>query len=461
MFVLRTKTKVHFIGIGGIGMSGIAKVLLQKGYRVSGSDAKEGATLKDLKKLGAEIAIGHREENIQSPAVVVYSSAIRHDNPEMVRARQLGIPLIQRAEMLAELMRLKYGIAVAGTHGKTTTTSFLATILKTAQKDATYIIGGIVDNLGGHAEVGEGDLMVAEADESDGTFLMLNPIMSIITNIDDDHLDHYQDTETLKDAFQTFANRVPFYGVCALNIHDEQLRDIRNHIKRPYVTFGIEKEGDEVPDYQATHLHCDGLHMNFDLFYKGEFQTPITILLPGRHNVLNSLGAMAIAHQLGIGWDEIREGVKEFRGVGRRLQTLYHKEPLLIVDDYAHHPTAVTQTLNTLKELYPQHRLVVVFEPHRYTRTHSLWEKFLHCFNSADELHLLPIYAASEKVIDGVKTERLVADINHLHPGLANYLENFSAVTPLIVKGRQQKTVLVAMGAGTIGKNIRDLVNGL
>ena len=413
--------KIHFVGIGGIGMSGIAEVLLSSGYKVSGSDVSESANVKKLKSLGAEIYLGHKAENLNNVTAVVYSSAVNDSNPEVARAKKEGIPVIRRAEMLAELMRLKYGLAVAGTHGKTTTTSFLATILQECNLDPTYIIGGIVKNLHGHAKVGKGDYLVAEADESDGTFLLLSPVMSVITNIDNDHMDHYQTEENLFRAFVEFANKIPFYGVVALNVHDEKLIQLKAEMKRPAVTFGIET----ACDFEARNINYGHFETSFDLYHKGEKKERFEINLPGRHNILNCLGATAVAFHLGLKFSDIRKAASKLEGVGRRFQLLFKDTTFEVVDDYGHHPTEIASTLRIVKDTRADYKKIVIFEPHRYTRTRDCWDQFLHCFNDADELYLLPIYAASEPVIDGITTERLIEDINRLHPKFARKVESF------------------------------------
>lgn len=444
--------KIHFVGIGGIGMSGIAEILLLLGYRVSGSDVAESANVKKLKKMGAEIYIGHREENLNQVGVVVYSSAVNDTNPEVFRAKRENIPVIRRAEMLAELMRLKMGIAVAGTHGKTTTTSFLATILKECDFDPTYVIGGIVKNLDGHAKVGSGEFLVAEADESDGSFLLLSPVMSVITNIDNDHMDHYGTEENLFHAFTEFANKIPFYGIVALNIHDEKLQRLRHELKRPSVTFGVESGA----DYDAKNLMLSHFESSFDLYYKGEFKTQMTIHLPGRHNILNALGATALAHHLDINFGQIAKSIQKFEGVGRRFQLLYGKDTFEVIDDYGHHPTEISSTLKILKETRSDYRKIVIFEPHRFTRTRDCWNQFLHCFNDADELFLLPIYPASELPIDGISTDRLIDDINKLHPLFASKIESIGDIGKTIDELRGPKTIIVTLGAGAISKAARN-----
>lgn len=443
--------KIHFVGIGGIGMSGIAEVLLSLGYKVSGSDAAESANVKKLRQMGAEIHIGHRAENIKDVTVVVHTSAVNSTNPEMAQAKALSIPIIRRAEMLAELMRLKYGLAVAGTHGKTTTTSFLATILQECNLDPTYIIGGIVKNLDGHAKVGKSDYLVAEADESDGSFLLLTPVMSVITNIDNDHMDHYGTEENLFKSFVEFANKIPFYGVVALNAHDTKLMKLKSELKRPAVTFGI-----EVPaDFEAKNIEFGHFDTSFDVYYKGEKKERFKINLPGRHNILNSLGAAALAFHMGLSFKEIANAVCKLEGVGRRFQLLHKEKTFEVVDDYGHHPTEISSTLKIVKDTRPDYKKIVIFEPHRFTRTRDCWDQFLHCFNDADELYLLPIYAASETPIDGISTDRLVEDINRLHPNFAKKIENIDMLTRVIESHKGDKTIVVTLGAGSIGKVTR------
>lgn len=443
--------KIHFVGIGGIGMSGIAEVLLSLGYKVSGSDAAESANVKKLRSMGAEVHIGHSAENLNSVTVLVYSSAVNEKNPEVARAIAEGIPVIRRAEMLAELMRLKYGLAVAGTHGKTTTTSFLATILQECDLDPTYIIGGIVKNLKGHAKVGKSDFLVAEADESDGSFLLLTPVMSVITNIDNDHMDHYGTEGNLFKAFVEFANKIPFYGVVALNAHDEKLMDLKTHMNRPAVTFGIET----LADFEARNIQYGHFDTTFDLYYKGEKQTAFHINLPGRHNILNCLGATALAYHMGLPFERISQAVTKLEGVGRRFQLLHKEKTFEVVDDYGHHPTEIASTLRIVKDTRSDYKKIVIFEPHRYTRTRDCWNQFLHCFNDADELYLLPIYAASETEIDGISTDRLIEDINQLHPNFAKKVASIDELVPLIEAQKAEKTIVVTLGAGSIGKTVR------
>ena len=461
MFTIKKNVKIHFVGIGGIGMSGIAEVLISLGYKVSGSDLSDSLIVEKLIKMGAEINIGHDAKNTKGATVVVYSSAIDKNNPEIKAALAGNIPLMRRAEMLAELMRLKHGLAVAGTHGKTTTTSFLATILHESEIDPTYIIGGAVQNLGGHAKVGKGNILVAEADESDGSFLLLNPIMSVITNIDHDHMDYYENEGNLVDSFIEFANKVPFYGLCALNIHDEKFKIIKKKMKRPWVTYGIAQKGKkQLADFHAKNVQYLKSGATYDLHYKGENVCKISISLPGKHNVLNSLAAIVIAYNMGISFEKIASSITKFEGIKRRFQILHSDDFVEIIDDYAHHPTEIAAILQSVKETRGDTNIVVVFEPHRFSRTKDCWERFFHCFNHADKLFLTPIYPASEKPIDGIVSQRLVNDINLLHPSFAHLIESTDKIGEAILNEikfqTKEKITVVVLGAGAIGRKVRE-----
>lgn len=459
MFNLNEAVKVHFIGIGGIGMSGIAEILLSLGYKVSGSDMASSANTEKLNRLGAEVFIGHARENLEGVTVVVYSSAIDNSNPEIKRAFEENIPIMRRAEMLAELMRLKKGIAVAGTHGKTTTTSILATILEESRFEPTYVIGGIVENLDGHAKVGKGEFLVAEADESDGSFLLLNPIMSVITNIDFDHLDHYKTKENLINAFEEFTNKVPFYGCCALNIHDEIVASLIPKMKKPHLTFGILDEGVKANiGASAITMSPDGAV--FELIIDGRELGKVKLGLPGRHNILNALGAISMAYAMGVKEELILSSIQKFKGVGRRLQKLYNKGDFELVDDYGHHPTEIKTTIKTMKDTREGKEVVVFFEPHRYTRTRDCWNEFLHSFNDADRVFIAPIYPASEKTIEGITTERLIKDINKLHPGLCEEAPSIDKIGELIEPFLDKKVAFLCLGAGAIGRKAKEWASG-
>lgn len=460
MFGINKSLNVHFIGIGGIGMSGIAEVLIRLGYNVTGSDLSESDTVEKLKKLGATIYIGHEAKNVKDVQIVVYSSAVNAKNPEVQEAKFQGIPIIKRAEMLAELMRLKKGIAVAGSHGKTTTTSFLATILDKLDYKPTYIIGGVVKNLGGHAHTGDSEILVAEADESDGSFLFLNPIMSVVTNIDNDHLDHYGNVENLQKAFVEFLNKVPFYGLLALNAHDKTSCELLKEVKRPYKIFGIdsdEKYVDKV-DYLASNVEHTNEGMKFILTHEEE-SYKFDIKLSGKHNVLNAIGAIVMAHQLGASFKEIAKVLPEFEGVSRRLEKLKEDEDLIVIDDYAHHPTELVATISTLRRRYKDKKLVTIFEPHRFSRTKNFWNEFVNSFAEADEVYISPIYPASEEPIQYIDSEILVKNINEKYKN-AHFLHSLSEMKVVLEKFNKTNTVVVTLGAGPISKAMRSLLNG-
>lgn len=439
-------------------MSGIAEVLLDLGYSVSGSDLNSSPVVENLKSKGAEIFIGHKASNVEGTALIIYSSAIDNKNPEVIRAKQLQIPMIRRAEMLAELMRLKFGIAVAGSHGKTTTTSLIATIFHEANLDATYIIGGIVRNLGGNAKKGDGEYLIAEADESDGSFLLLNPIMAAVTNIDDDHLDHYGTKEKIVEAFIEFVNKTPFYGRVALNANDATSVEIKSKVKRPIVWYGIEVGGDDI-DYVANEVELSASGTKFDLYFKGEKVTRIQTNLMGYHNISNSLAAIAISREAGLGWDIIQKGLLSFQGVGRRLEKLYEKNSFVIIDDYGHHPTEVKATISTLRKVDTR-SLCVIFEPHRYSRTQNFWKEFQECFEGADELYLTPIYAASENPIDGITSEALISEMKAKGKNV-HFLSSLESMKDLIHERKNKEMVFVTLGAGAISKKIREMVKAL
>lgn len=451
-------TRLHFIGIGGIGMSGIAEVLLDLGYQISGSDLSTSAVTENLKAKGAMIFQGHAASNVEGSTLVVYSSAIDPKNPEFARAHELKIPMIRRAEMLAELMRLKFGIAVAGSHGKTTTTSLIATIFQEAKKDATHIIGGIVSNLGGNAKKGDGEYLIAEADESDGSFLLLSPIMAAVTNIDDDHLDHYGTKEKIVDAFVEFVNKLPFYGRVALNANDKTSISIKSRVKRPVIWYGIETDLKDT-DYVARNVEINASGTKFDLYYHGELLTTIKTPMWGQHNVSNTLAAIAISHQAEIGLELIQSGLLKFRGVGRRLEKLYEKNEFLVIDDYGHHPTEVKATISSLRNV-DKRPMCVVFEPHRFTRTQNFWKEFQECFEGADELYLTPIYAASEQPIPGITTEALVQEMKAKGKNV-HFLSGLDGMKPLLMERKDKNYLFVTLGAGAISKKIREMVKGL
>lgn len=455
MFGVKPDLKIHFVGIGGIGMSGIAEILINMGYKVSGSDMSQNANVEKLKKIGAVIFAEHKGENVVDTQILVYSSAITESNPEIKRARELKIPVIKRAEMLAELMRLKFGIAVAGSHGKTTTTSFLSTILKELDFKPTCIVGGIVKNLGGQALSGDGKYLVAEADESDGSFLLLNPIMSIITNIDNDHLDYYGNVENIEAAFEEFVNKIPFYGYVAINIDDTRSINLIPKIKRPYITYGVsEKVGDITADYQALDIKFTESGSQFTVKYENETYSS-EISLTGNHNVLNALAAIAIAHRLGErSLKDICNTTAKFQGVGRRFEILHKTDDLIVVDDYGHHPTELMATIETARSRFKDKKIIGIFEPHRFTRTKEFWKEFRDSFKDIDEIYIADIYPASEQPINGIDSKRLINEINELYSN-AKYLSNWNELEDIFDKYSGKSNVILSMGAGSISNQTR------
>jgi UDP-N-acetylmuramate--alanine ligase len=451
-------TKLHFIGIGGIGMSGIAEVLLDLGYKVSGSDLNSTPVIENLKIKGAEIFIGHKASHVDGATLIVYSSAIDPKNPEFAEAMKNQVPMIKRAEMLAELMRLKFGIAIAGSHGKTTTTSLIATIFQEAKLDATHIIGGIVHNLGGNAKKGDGDYLIAEADESDGSFLLLSPIMAAVTNIDDDHLDHYKSKDKIVDAFVEFVNKLPFYGRAALNANDETTLSIKGRFRRPLVWYGIETELKET-DYVGKNVEINASGTKFELYYKGKSLGPVRTHMWGLHNVSNTLAAIAVSHQAGLELETIKQGLLKFQGVGRRLEKLYEKNNFLVIDDYGHHPTEVKATIEALRSV-DNRPMCVVFEPHRFSRTQNFWKEFQECFRGIDELYLTPIYAAGENPIDGITSEALVLEMQKKGINVF-FLPSLHSMKELLVAREDKNYLFVTLGAGAISKKIRELIKTL
>lgn len=451
------QTKIHFIGIGGIGMSAIAEVLLDLGHRVSGSDVASGPITERLASKGAEIYLGHREENLKDVTLVVYSTAIDPNNPEVQRARREKIPLVRRAEMLADLMKLKTGIAIAGSHGKTTTTSMVATIFHEAKLDPTHIIGGIVSNLGGNARTGKGEFLIAEADESDGSFLFLSPQWAVVTNIDNDHLDYHKTEENIRKAFIDFVNKLPFFGRAALNGQDPGTRMILSELKRPYVLFGVAKTSDERRqlDYVADNTDFGPGHTEFDFWHKGVKLGRLMTRVSGVHNVLNAMAAAAISLEAGLSFAQVAAGISKFEGVGRRLESLWKQGGFEVIDDYGHHPTEIRATLATIKDVYKK-PVCVVFEPHRYTRTQQLWQDFTRCFEGADEVFIGPIYAASEAEIPGVSAQKLAQEI-----GGAKYLPSLDAMGELMRERKNKDMVFLTLGAGSISKKAKTLVQNL
>lgn len=438
---------IHFVGIGGIGMSGIAELLLNLGYKVSGSDLKHSDVTRRLIDRGATVHLGHDAGHVRGADVVVLSSAISEDNPEVRAARSLGkVPVIRRAEMLAELMRLKYSVLVAGAHGKTTTTSMVSTVLARGGLDPTVVIGGKLNAWGTNAKMGRGDFMVAEADESDGTFLLLPPTIAVVTNIDLEHMDFYRDLEHIQDTFLQFINKIPFYGQAVLCLEDPNIQVLLPRIGKRFVTYGFSSQA----DFQAREVRTDGLVSSYRAFHNGEELGEIEIHIPGRHNVLNSLAAVAIATELEIDWPHVQAGLRDMTGVQRRFQIKGEVGGVLVLDDYGHHPTEIRAVLETLASCFPERRRIVAFQPHRYTRTRALQSEFARCFYHSDVLLLTDIYAASEKPIEGVTSERLLEEIAlhghhdlHYCPAIEDMVETLEG---MVTDG----DVVITLGAGNI-----------
>jgi UDP-N-acetylmuramate--alanine ligase len=438
---------IHFVGIGGIGMSGIAEVLLNLGYRVTGSDLSESETVTRLRNLGCCIAIGHRAENIEDPHVLVVSSAVRPTNPELIEARRRSIPVIPRAEMLAELMRMKYGVAIAGTHGKTTTTSMVAALLAAGGLDPTVVIGGKVNSLGTNAKLGQGEFLVAEADESDGSFLKLSPTIAIVTNIDPEHLDFYRDLAHLQETFLAFVNKVPFYGAAILCLDEPSVQALIPQVQKRVIAYGFSAQA----DYHAYDVQLDALLARFCVRGLGQDLGRFELQMPGRHNISNALAAIATALELDIPLERVREGLREFTGVQRRFQVKADAGGVLLIDDYGHHPQEVRATLAAAKEGFGR-RTVVIFQPHRYTRTRDLLEEFFTAFNEADILFLTEIYAAGEEKIPGVSAQLLLEGIRaHGHRAVTLVPER-EEIADLLAHVVQPGDVVITMGAGDVWK---------
>ena len=445
---------VHFVGVGGIGMSGLAEILRTLRFDVSGSDLKEGDTTRRLARFGVRIDIGHAAQNVMGSDVVVFSSAIDPTNPEIVRARNLGIPVISRAEMLAELMRVKYGVAIAGSHGKTTTTSLVATVLSAAGFDPTVVVGGRMAALGTNARLGEGDLLVAEADESDGSFLRLTPTIAVVTNIDPEHLDYYGTHERLKQAFLEFIEKVPFYGLAVLCLDHPDVQDLLPQIHRRHVTYGLSPQA----DYSARSIEFEGTSVRFSAFRRSEPLGQFNVRMPGVHNVLNTLAAIAVADELAVPYDVVRHSLANFDGVARRFTVTAVLDGVVFVDDYGHHPAEIRATLAAARSAY-NGRVIVVFQPHRYTRTQSLFEEFTKAFNDCDQLVVVPVYPAGEQPIAGATGERLADAITvHGHHSVS-FMRDFSATATLLAPQLHSGDVVIALGAGDVNKVLKIIQN--
>jgi UDP-N-acetylmuramate--alanine ligase len=440
------KYHIHFVGIGGIGMSGIAELLLNLGYRVSGSDLRQTSITDRLQRLGGTIFKGHRGDQIEGADVVVVSSAIDEANPEVNSALKASVPVIPRAEMLAELMRLKYSIAVAGAHGKTSTTSLVATVLAAGGLDPTVVIGGKLKSIGSNAVLGQGDYIVAEADESDGSFLKYSPAIAVVTNIDREHLDFYTDLDNIKNVFLSFIDRIPFYGLVVVCLDDEAVQDLIPKIRKRMITYGLSPQA----DLQARNIVAKELTSTFEVLHQGTLLGKIHLTLPGEHNVNNALASVAIGLELGIEFDTIKTALEKAEGVQRRLEVKGEIRAMTVIDDYGHHPTEIKTTLAALAQGWPGRRKIVVFQPHRYTRTRALFDDFARSFYLADVLLVMPIYAASEQPIEGVGSRLLCDSIQaHGHKEV-HFVDGEQAAVDLLIDLVSPADVVLTLGAGDV-----------
>jgi len=440
---------IHLVGIGGIGMSGIAELLINLGYKVSGSDLKDSGVTRKLAAQGGHIFRGHKKEQVEGADVVVFSSAIGSDNPEILEARERFIPVIPRAEMLAELMRLKYGVAIAGVHGKTTTTSMVASILTFGRLDPTVVIGGRLDIWGGsNAKLGQGRILVAEADESDGSFLALSPTIAVVTNLDREHMEYYGDMESMRQAFINFINKIPFYGTAILCLDNEEIQGIIPRLKKRYLTYGMTSQA----DLKGRDVKKKGKGVSFEVLYHNRSLGRIMAGMPGEHNVLNSLAATAVALELDLDMEVIRKGLKSLGGLARRFQVKGETGDVFVIDDYGHHPTEIVATLKTAKEWWPERRLVVAFQPHRYTRTKDLFDRFVKGFNEADVLLVAPLFSAGEDAIEGIDSSWLAQGIKeHGHKEVIVCPDRKGILT-MLMSVVEPGDVVMTLGAGDIHK---------
>jgi UDP-N-acetylmuramate--alanine ligase len=443
--------RIHFVGIGGAGMSGIAEVLLNLGYRVSGSDLRESATTRRLEGLGAQILTGHSADHVDGADVVVISSAVGRDNPEVQAAARLRLPVVPRAEMLAELMRFRFGIAVAGTHGKTTTTSLVASLLAEGGLDPTFVIGGRLNSAGSNARLGESDFLVAEADESDASFLILQPMIAVVTNIDADHMTTYDgDFGRLRQTFAEFLHHLPFYGLAVLCVDDPVVRELLPEVTRPFITYGTGPSA----DVQARGLSQSGLQTRFEVHQSGIEPVDVVLNLPGRHNALNALAAVAVARELGVEDSAIRRALEGFQGIGRRFHTRvcgFGDGEIVLVDDYAHHPRELAATLEAIREGWPGRRLLMAFQPHRYTRTQEQFDDFVRVLSRADALVLTDVYPAGERPIpgaDGRDLARAIRARGQVEPVFVDPLAELPGVLAGLLRPGD---VVLTAGAGDIG----------
>jgi UDP-N-acetylmuramate--alanine ligase len=444
---------IHLIGIGGSGMSGLAEVLLNLGYHISGSDIKETDVTRRLQALGCEIFYGHRKENLKEADVVVVSSAIRKENPEIKAAEERLIPVIPRAEMLAELMRMKVGIAIAGTHGKTTTTSLIATVLAASGLDPTVVIGGRLNSIGSNARLGQGELLVAEADESDGSFLKLMPTIAVITNIDPEHLDYYSGIEEIKEAFLNFIHKIPFFGLAVLCLDHPNIQSLIPKLKKRFTTYGLTTQA----DFQAKEIVFEGICTSFDVLYKHKEIGRLKIRMPGLHNVYNALATVATAFELDVPFSTIQKALQEFSGVQRRFQIKGEKNGILIVDDYGHHPVEIIATLRAARTGWGR-RIIAVFQPHRFTRTKALFNEFLTSFYDADLLIITDIYPAGEDPIEGVDAKALFEGIREYGHKNVIYIGDKKEIVKYLLQKIGSGDLVITLGAGDIWQVSEELL---
>ena len=444
--MLQKRHRLHFVGIGGIGMSGIAEVLLNLGYTVTGSDLQESEVTERLRKLGAQVFVGHQERNLAAdPSVVVISTAVKYSNPEVLEARRRHIPVIPRAEMLAELMRMKYGIAVAGSHGKTTTTSMIAALLSAAGLDPTMVIGGRVRMLGTNAKMGQGEILVAEADESDGSFLLLSPTIAVVTNIDREHMDFYQSMEKMSDGFLDFINKVPFYGLAILCVDNGNVKGLLPKVRKRFATYGLSSDA----DFSAQGLHLKPAGVDFTALHHGQPLGPVRLRLPGRHSVTNALAAVAVGHELQIPFSRVAEALDGFTGIHRRFEIKGEPRGIMIIDDYGHHPVEIQATIEAIRDSWKR-PLIVIFQPHRFSRTRDLFDDFLAAFEGADRLVLTEIYAAGEEPIEGVTSEALYQAIKRKGHMEVEFVPDKGQIVKQVAEKLNPGDIVLTLGAGDI-----------
>jgi len=457
---MRRVKRIHFVGIGGAGMGGIAEVLLNEGYQISGSDIGENLVVKRLKKLGASVQIGHDAKHIMGASVIVVSTAISKDNPELVEAQNSRIPIVRRAEMLAELMRFRHGVAIAGTHGKTTTTSLIASIFAEGELDPTFVIGGLLNSAGTNARLGSSRYLIAEADESDASFLHLQPMVAVVTNIDADHMETYQGSfEKLKDTYIEFLHNLPFYGLAVVCIDNPVVRELLPRIGRQTITYGFSEDA----DVQATNYQQQGGISYFTVEREGKAPLDMSVNLPGQHNVLNALAAIAVADDEGVADHSIDKALKDFAGIGRRFEQLADIQTdageMVLVDDYGHHPSEVKATIQAMRNGWPNKRLVMIFQPHRYSRTRDLYEDFVEVLSEVDCLLLLDVYAAGETPIATADSKSLAGSIRQRGQLDPIYVSDAQMLPELLAAQLIDGDMVITQGAGNIGAISRELIS--